>query len=68
MIESVVMSIYSILEATPIYRLWQAPFRQAKIVPLLHENDLSEVRLVSDVGCGPGTNANLFRHLERSPR
>lgn len=43
------------------YRLWQAPFAEAKLAPALRHNDLNGVRRVLDVGCGPGTNAGQFR-------
>lgn len=51
--------------ARPIsYRLWQAPFAEAKFAPVLRHTDLSGVRRVLDVGCGPGTNAPLFAGLD----
>ena len=43
-----------------VYRLWQAPFAEQKLAPLLAHNDVSAVRRVLDVGCGPGTNARRF--------
>jgi ubiquinone/menaquinone biosynthesis C-methylase UbiE len=43
-----------------IYELWQSPFAEAKIAPVLRCNDLSQVRRVLDVGCGPGTNTRHF--------
>lgn len=42
------------------YRLWQRPFAEAKLAPIARHNDLSAVRRVLDVGCGPGTNAPRF--------
>ncbi len=44
------------------YRLWQAPFAEKKLTPVLRHNDLSSVRSVLDVGCGPGTNTRHFAH------
>lgn len=44
-----------------VYRLWQAPFAQKKLDPLLLHNDLTRARRILDVGCGPGTNAALFK-------
>lgn len=46
------------------YRLWQAPFAEKKLAPLLQHNDVGKARRVLDVGCGPGTNANHFNHSE----
>lgn len=49
------------LLAKPLsYRLWQAPFADAKFDPVRRHNDLAAVRRVLDVGCGPGTNAHHF--------
>ena len=50
----------SILESTLGYRLWMAPFAEAKFAPIAAHNDLSNVRRVLDVGCGPGTNTHHF--------
>lgn len=46
------------------YRLWQAPFAKAKFVPILEHNDLTKVRRVLDVGCGPGTNSLFFSEMD----
>ena len=46
------------------YRLWQAPFAEKKLAPVLQHNDLGEARRVLDVGCGPGTNTGCFDHAE----
>ena len=53
-----------LLEKSFVYRVWQAPFAAEKVRPLLAGNDLSQVRRVFDVGCGPGTNTTLFAHAE----
>ena len=53
-----------LLEQTPVYSLWQAPFAAAKLAPLLAHNDLGRARRVLDVGCGPGTNTPLFTHAD----
>lgn len=53
-----------LLEVPLVYRAWQAPFASAKLAPLKRHNDLSSIRRVLDVGCGPGTNAPLFRGLD----
>lgn len=51
--------------ANPIaYRLWQAPFARRKLRPVIRHNDLSRVRRVLDVACGPGTNTAAFSHAD----
>ncbi len=52
--------IAQIMENTQAYRLWQAPFADEKFAPVAAHNDLSRVRRVLDVGCGPGTNTQHF--------
>jgi len=47
-----------------VYRLWQAPFQEQKLAPVLRDTDLSGVRRVLDVGCGPGTNAPHFQGMD----
>jgi SAM-dependent methyltransferase len=42
--------------------MWQWPFVEQKVAPVLAHNDLTRVRRVLDVGCGPGTNAERFSH------
>lgn len=42
------------------YRLWQMPFADMKFQPILKHNDMTQVRRVLDVGCGPGTNSLFF--------
>lgn len=49
-----------VMEHPAVYRIWQAPFVQSKIEPILKHNDLTRVSRVLDVGCGPGTNTSLF--------
>ena len=49
-----------VMEHTVAYRLWQAPFAERKLAPLLAHADLRRVRRVLDVGCGPGTNTHHF--------
>lgn len=51
-----------ILDSPALYRLWQLPFVRAKLRPLFEHTDLRSVERVLDVGCGPGTNSQLFRH------
>src|SRR2546421_885303 len=53
-----------LLEQTPVYSLWQAPFAAEKLAPLVAHNDLGRVRRVLDVGCGPGMNTELFKEQD----
>lgn len=53
-----------VLDRPRVYRLWQAPFAERKLAPVLAGNDISRVRRVLDVGCGPGTNTRHFRHAD----
>ena len=53
-----------VMEQPLVYRAWQAPFEAAKLEPLHRHNDISRVSRVLDVGCGPGTNAQEFRHAD----
>lgn len=47
-----------------VYRIWQAPYAERKLRPMLKHNDLSAIKRVLDVGCGPGTNAPHFDHAD----
>ena len=53
-----------LMEQPRLYSLWQAPFVADKLLPVLAHNDLSQVRRVLDVGCGPGTNTDFFRSAD----
>jgi SAM-dependent methyltransferase len=53
-------SVVGIMEHTLAYRVWQAPFAERKLAPVLRHNDLARVRRVLDVGCGPGINTRHF--------
>jgi SAM-dependent methyltransferase len=52
------------LEHPAVYSAWQAPFAAQKFAPverwLLHH----KIRRVLDVGCGAGTNARHFAHVD----
>jgi SAM-dependent methyltransferase len=48
------------MEHELVYRLWQAPFAERKLRPLLQRNRVETFTRVLDVGCGPGTNARHF--------
>ncbi|HMA43942.1 MAG TPA: class I SAM-dependent methyltransferase [Gemmatimonadales bacterium] len=59
------MSVVARLLGQPwAYRLWQAPFAEQKLSPVFAHNDLSQVRRVLDVGCGPGTNTPHFARAD----
>lgn len=49
-----------IMEHPTVYKLWQAPFAEAKMEPVLRHNSLDTPKRVLDVGCGPGTNCSFF--------
>jgi len=53
-----------VMEHTLAYRVWQAPFAERKLAPLFAHNDMTRVRRVLDVGCGPGTNTQHFAHAD----
>src|SRR6266446_4696729 len=56
--------VTAILDHPTIYRLWQAPFANQKLEPVFRHNDMTKVRRVLDVGCGPGTNVMHFANTE----
>lgn len=53
-----------LLDSPRFYRWWQAPFARAKFAPIRRCNDLSQVRRVLDVGCGPGISFPEFAHTD----
>jgi SAM-dependent methyltransferase len=53
-------AIERLLERPAVYRTWQAWHADQKFAPILAHNDLSRIRRVLDIGCGPGTNARYF--------
>jgi SAM-dependent methyltransferase len=53
-----------VMEHTLAYRLWQRPFQEQKFAPIQRRNDLTRIRRVLDVGCGPGTNAHHFEGVD----
>lgn len=54
----------AVLEQPIVYRLWQAWHASQKFAPVLEHNDLSRVRRVLDVGCGPAMNTALFAQTD----
>jgi SAM-dependent methyltransferase len=50
-----------VMDNAVAYRLWQAAFLRDKFRPIVRHNDLSRVRRVLDIGCGPGTNCSFFQ-------
>ena len=57
-------SLESIMNWPLVYKLWMAPQAERKFAPIARHNDLSRVRRVLDVGCGPGTNTHHFSSAE----
>jgi hypothetical protein len=51
--------IRDILSLPLVYRTWQVPIVQSKIKPILETTDLTKIKRVLDVNCGPGTNAGV---------
>lgn len=49
-----------LLAHSVVYRLWQLPFAERKLAPILRRGEISLARRVLDVGCGPGTSAAHF--------
>ncbi len=49
-----------LMETSLVYRLWQAPFADQKLAPVLGDIDVRRVGRVLDLACGPGTNAHHF--------
>jgi len=49
-----------IMATSTAYRLWQAPFAEQKLAPVLRDGDLRNAGRVLDLACGPGTNARHF--------
>ena len=60
----VVRSLAGVMGHVTPYRLWQAPFAERKLAPVWRHNNLTAIRRVLDVGCGPGTNARHFTHVD----
>jgi SAM-dependent methyltransferase len=57
-------TFHYLLEQPFLFKLSQLPFTTQKFARILQHNDLSQVRSVLDVGCGPGTNAPRFFHTK----
>lgn len=53
-----------LLERPAVYAAWQAPFRTAKVRPFVAYLGTARPKRVLDVGCGPGTNVELFDGCE----
>jgi len=58
------ISLDTVMSWPLVYRVWMAPQAEKKFAPIAAHNDMKRVRRVLDVGCGPGTNAGHFRHLD----
>lgn len=57
-------AVERLLERPVVYRTWQAWHAGQKFAPIFAHNDLSRIRRVLDIGCGPGTNARYFAHCD----
>lgn len=53
-----------VLDLAPAYRVWQRPFINSKLKPVLKDETFSKSRRVLDLGCGPGINAPFFDHTD----
>jgi trans-aconitate methyltransferase len=53
-----------LLEWPPVYRAWMASFAEQKFRPVREHTDLSRIRRVLDVGCGPGTYTAQFENAD----
>lgn len=51
-----------ILSHPLVYQIWQYPFYQEKMAPILQAGDIKSAQNVLEIGCGPGTNARFFKH------
>jgi SAM-dependent methyltransferase len=63
-VESTSSMMDFLLSRSSVYRLWQAPFADAKLAPVLADTDFLQAHRVLDVGCGPGTNTRHFQRAE----
>jgi SAM-dependent methyltransferase len=52
--------VAEVLEHPRVYEVWQSPFADRKLRPLLVHNDFTRAHKVLDIACGPGTNARYF--------
>jgi SAM-dependent methyltransferase len=52
------------MESPLVYRLWQAPFAERKLKPVLDWCQHTPPDRVLDIGCGPGTNAHHFAGVD----
>lgn len=59
---TVLKKLSGVMVNPTLYRLWQMPFAESKFRPIIQHNDMTQVRRVLDVGCGPGTNSLFFDH------
>lgn len=53
-----------VLDHGPAYRIWQRPFINSKLKPVLDDRDFSDYQRVLDLGCGPGINTPFFEHAD----
>jgi SAM-dependent methyltransferase len=53
-------ALEAVMSNPRVYQLWQAPFADRKLRPMLAAHARVGARRVLDVACGPGTNAKYF--------
>ncbi|WP_145298175.1 class I SAM-dependent methyltransferase [Planctopirus ephydatiae] len=58
------MDLRSLLDHPMLYSAWQFPFVAQKVAPFLAVHDPMRTGRVLEIGCGPGTNASLFRQCD----
>lgn len=59
------MSVLEAVMSNPrVYQLWQAPFADRKLRPMLAARATASAKRVLDVACGPGTNAKYFTEAD----
>jgi SAM-dependent methyltransferase len=61
---SAMVRLSDVLDHGPAYAIWQRPFINSKLRPVLQDRDFADCRRVLDLGCGPGINTPFFDHAD----